>query len=318
MTPVEIGEKVLRGIQRKDFYIFPHPEHRDELRAIFDEVIAAFPDEEAPPDRLAFEEAGAQRRHRLARAGRRSDDGAGRGEGRLHHGRRPAASASASPRPSCAGMRVVLADMRRGPPRRGARLVRRAGAEGAVKCWSSTSPTARGSSPRGRRGREAPSATCTCSSTTPASASSGRSTSAATTTGTSGLGVLLGGVVNGIQTFLPRIRAHGEGGHIVNTVVDGRSRPDSRRFDLRHREVRDPGPVRVAARRARGGRDRRLRVLPGPAPNNIRELGKVRPERYKQDSGYAEFEQHPRRVQSRLVAGPGRGGGARGARHPAQ
>jgi NAD(P)-dependent dehydrogenase (short-subunit alcohol dehydrogenase family) len=56
MTPAEIGEKVLRGIQRNDFYIFPHPEHRDELRAIFDEVIAAFPDEEAPPDRLAFEE----------------------------------------------------------------------------------------------------------------------------------------------------------------------------------------------------------------------------------------------------------------------
>ena len=32
-----------------------------------------------------------------------------------------------------------------------------------------------------------------------------------------GLGVLLGGVVNGIQTFVPRLLAHGEGGHIVNT-----------------------------------------------------------------------------------------------------
>ena len=32
-----------------------------------------------------------------------------------------------------------------------------------------------------------------------------------------GLGVLVGGVVNGIQTFLPRMRAHGEGGHVVNT-----------------------------------------------------------------------------------------------------
>ena len=32
------------------------------------------------------------------------------------------------------------------------------------------------------------------------------------------LGVNLGGVVNGVQTFLPRIRAHGEGGHIVNTA----------------------------------------------------------------------------------------------------
>jgi len=33
-----------------------------------------------------------------------------------------------------------------------------------------------------------------------------------------GLGVNLGGVVNGIQTFWPRMRAHGRGGHIVNTA----------------------------------------------------------------------------------------------------
>jgi NAD(P)-dependent dehydrogenase (short-subunit alcohol dehydrogenase family) len=33
-----------------------------------------------------------------------------------------------------------------------------------------------------------------------------------------GLGVNLNGVVNGIQTFWPRMRAHGRGGHIVNTA----------------------------------------------------------------------------------------------------
>ena len=32
------------------------------------------------------------------------------------------------------------------------------------------------------------------------------------------VGVNLGGVVNGLQAFLPRIKAHGEGGHIVNTA----------------------------------------------------------------------------------------------------
>ena len=32
-----------------------------------------------------------------------------------------------------------------------------------------------------------------------------------------GLGVNLGGVVNGVATFVPRIRAHGEGGHILTT-----------------------------------------------------------------------------------------------------
>src|SRR6185437_2738295 len=31
------------------------------------------------------------------------------------------------------------------------------------------------------------------------------------------VGVNFGGVVNGVKTFVPRIRAHGEGGHIVNT-----------------------------------------------------------------------------------------------------
>jgi NAD(P)-dependent dehydrogenase (short-subunit alcohol dehydrogenase family) len=33
-----------------------------------------------------------------------------------------------------------------------------------------------------------------------------------------GLGVNLGGVINGLQTFLPRMRAQGDGGHIVNTA----------------------------------------------------------------------------------------------------
>jgi NAD(P)-dependent dehydrogenase (short-subunit alcohol dehydrogenase family) len=33
-----------------------------------------------------------------------------------------------------------------------------------------------------------------------------------------GMGVNLGGVINGVQTFVPRIRAHGEGGHVVSTA----------------------------------------------------------------------------------------------------
>ena len=56
MDPDEIGEKVLRAIRRNDFYVFTHPDHRDELREIFDETIAAFPDEPVPADRLAVEE----------------------------------------------------------------------------------------------------------------------------------------------------------------------------------------------------------------------------------------------------------------------
>ena len=56
MDPVEVGEKVLAGILRNDLYIFPHPEFRDELREIFDEVLAALPEGAADPQRLAFEE----------------------------------------------------------------------------------------------------------------------------------------------------------------------------------------------------------------------------------------------------------------------
>jgi NADP-dependent 3-hydroxy acid dehydrogenase YdfG len=56
MDPEEIGEKVLRAIRRNQFYVFTHPDHRDELRGIFDEIMAAFPDEPVPPERLAVEE----------------------------------------------------------------------------------------------------------------------------------------------------------------------------------------------------------------------------------------------------------------------
>ena len=56
MDPDDIGQKVLRAIRRNDFYVFTHPDHRDELRQIFDETLAAFPDEPVPADRLVVEE----------------------------------------------------------------------------------------------------------------------------------------------------------------------------------------------------------------------------------------------------------------------
>jgi NAD(P)-dependent dehydrogenase (short-subunit alcohol dehydrogenase family) len=56
MSGDEVGEKTLRAIRRGDFYVLTHPEFREELQEIFDEVLAALPDEEAPADRLGFEE----------------------------------------------------------------------------------------------------------------------------------------------------------------------------------------------------------------------------------------------------------------------
>jgi NAD(P)-dependent dehydrogenase (short-subunit alcohol dehydrogenase family) len=58
MDPVEVGERVLLGIKRNEAYILPHGEFLDEVRGLFDEILAAFPrDQQASPDRLAFEAA---------------------------------------------------------------------------------------------------------------------------------------------------------------------------------------------------------------------------------------------------------------------
>jgi NAD(P)-dependent dehydrogenase (short-subunit alcohol dehydrogenase family) len=56
MDPVEVGERVLQGIRRNDAYILTHGEFKDEMREIFDEILAAFPDDPADTGRLAFEE----------------------------------------------------------------------------------------------------------------------------------------------------------------------------------------------------------------------------------------------------------------------
>jgi NAD(P)-dependent dehydrogenase (short-subunit alcohol dehydrogenase family) len=104
-----------------------------------------------------------------------------------------------------------------------------------------------------------------------------------------GLGVMLGGVVNGIQTFLPRLLAHGEGGHIVHTssMAGVIPIPNSAIYstakaaliglaEVLRGELADQG-IGVSA------------FCPGPVQTNIRETGRTRPERYR-DSGYTELE----------------------------
>jgi len=129
-----------------------------------------------------------------------------------------------------------------------------------------------------------------------------------------GLGVLLGGVVNGVQTFLPRMLAHGEGGHIVNTSSMAGVLPI-------------PGAaIYVTAKAAVIGLSEALRselggegigvsaFCPGPVQTNIREGGRTRPPRYA-DSGYTELEREleerpnsplwmdPRECGERILAG---------------
>jgi NAD(P)-dependent dehydrogenase (short-subunit alcohol dehydrogenase family) len=107
-----------------------------------------------------------------------------------------------------------------------------------------------------------------------------------------GMDVNLGGVINGIVEFLPRLNSHGEGGHIINTS-----------------SMAAVVPMRVAsiyitAKSAVLGLSEQLRgeleednisvsaFCPGPVQTNISHSGELRPEKYRKDSGYAEFEKN--------------------------
>jgi NAD(P)-dependent dehydrogenase (short-subunit alcohol dehydrogenase family) len=105
-----------------------------------------------------------------------------------------------------------------------------------------------------------------------------------------GMSVNLGGVINGVQTFLPHLLAHGEGGHIVNTSSIGALLP------------MPGGVVYLTSKAAVVGLSEGLRadleadhigvtlLIPGPTATNIHEVGRLRPEKYR-DSGFQQIEQ---------------------------
>jgi NAD(P)-dependent dehydrogenase (short-subunit alcohol dehydrogenase family) len=66
MEPAEVAAKVVDAIRANEFYVFTHPEHKDELREVFDEILATYPDGETPPDRMAIERE-RRERYRAAR-----------------------------------------------------------------------------------------------------------------------------------------------------------------------------------------------------------------------------------------------------------
>lgn len=56
MDPDEVGRKTLAGVLRDDFYIFPHPEFRDELKEVFEDALNSMPEmTEVDPPRLQVE-----------------------------------------------------------------------------------------------------------------------------------------------------------------------------------------------------------------------------------------------------------------------
>jgi NAD(P)-dependent dehydrogenase (short-subunit alcohol dehydrogenase family) len=55
MDPEDVGRKTLNALRRNDFYVFSHPEFRDEIREICEEILQALPAEEPDSKRLVFE-----------------------------------------------------------------------------------------------------------------------------------------------------------------------------------------------------------------------------------------------------------------------
>ena len=56
MEPDEIAGITLDAIRENKFYIFSHPEHKEEVQEVFDEIIENYPDGDTPADRMAMEQ----------------------------------------------------------------------------------------------------------------------------------------------------------------------------------------------------------------------------------------------------------------------
>jgi NAD(P)-dependent dehydrogenase (short-subunit alcohol dehydrogenase family) len=105
------------------------------------------------------------------------------------------------------------------------------------------------------------------------------------------ISVNLGGVINGVQTFLPRILGHGEGGHIVNTSSMSGILPHA------------GAGLYITTKFAVVGMSEALRseltaenvgvsvLCPGPVQTNIAECAKTRPA-HLADTGYAESDKN--------------------------
>ncbi len=55
MDPHEAGRRIVNGMSANQGTIFTHPEFAEDFKAIFEESLAALPNEEAPPERLEIE-----------------------------------------------------------------------------------------------------------------------------------------------------------------------------------------------------------------------------------------------------------------------
>jgi NAD(P)-dependent dehydrogenase (short-subunit alcohol dehydrogenase family) len=101
------------------------------------------------------------------------------------------------------------------------------------------------------------------------------------------MGVTLGGTINGVRTFLPRILAHGEGGHIVNTSSMAGILPHPGMGLYNTAKFAVVG-LSESLREELAAENVGVSVLcPGPINTRIHEAEKTRPARFA-NSGLAE------------------------------
>ena len=56
MDPYEVGTKILNGMTEQKGLILTHPEHGPDFIEMHEKLMAALPQEEAPPGRLKIEQ----------------------------------------------------------------------------------------------------------------------------------------------------------------------------------------------------------------------------------------------------------------------
>jgi NAD(P)-dependent dehydrogenase (short-subunit alcohol dehydrogenase family) len=113
-----------------------------------------------------------------------------------------------------------------------------------------------------------------------------------------GLGVMIGGAINGIVTFLPHILSHREGGHIVNTCSMAALIPVKNFSIYGTAKMALIGLSECLRTDLAGDNIGASAFCPGPVQSNIHESGKTRPEKYQRDSGLAAHEQQ---LQTRQI-----------------
>jgi len=105
-----------------------------------------------------------------------------------------------------------------------------------------------------------------------------------------GMDVNLGGVLNGIVEFLPRLNSHGEGGHIISTSSMAAIVPMQVASIYITAKSAVLGLMEVLRGELKKDGISTSAFCPGPVQTNISASGELRPDKYKKASGLMQYE----------------------------